>query len=64
MKANKTITNKVLGSKKHPNMFVDEMSMNYLEQIQRYQRDSAPTEKKKKKPSTGKEDPRLLSRIQ
>lgn len=33
MKANKTITNKVLGSIKHPNMFVDEMSMNYLEQI-------------------------------
>lgn len=33
MTTNKTITNKVLGSKKHPNMFVDEMSMNYLEQI-------------------------------
>lgn len=35
MKSNKTVTNKVLGSKKHPNMFADEMSMNYLDQILR-----------------------------
>lgn len=35
MKSNKTITNKVLGSQKHPNMFADEMSMNYLGQILR-----------------------------
>ena len=56
MKSNKTITNKLLGSQKHPNMFADEMSMNSLDQILRpgiksyieesVSRDLAPTEKK------------------